>query len=266
MTAQLNKASPRTPAQVLAQQKADAEHSRNAAKAAMPATKAPAVPAVADTKTALPAVPDTRTAVQRFFDEVDPVSLVGPRVSFSKDAAYIRHDVEEALNEQTIYAVHADQAIAGVIRFNGPGNPPSTHLGLLYENYMPPPRETLGDTDPSQWEIGLDGKPADPWQATVYLLLEDSQTHELMTFVTTSKTGRRAVAKLLRHYDRMRKSDPASYPLVQLKVGGFQHPDDRVGWVRTPMFAVCGRIPRADVAKPDTSGNHAEFNDEIPFA
>ena len=206
MTAQLTKASPRTPSQIGAQQKADAEHSRNAAKpkAAAPPAKTPSVPAVADTKASVPAVLDTRSAVQRFCDEVDPVSIVGPMLKFSKDAAYVRTDTDEEISDQTIFAVHADQTVSGLIKFNGPGNPPDRHMGALYDNYSPPPRETLGDTDESRWEIGLDGKPADPWQPTVYLLLENTETHELATFVTNSKTGRRAVAKLLRHYDRMR--------------------------------------------------------------
>jgi hypothetical protein len=96
-------------------------------------------------------------------------------------------------------------------------------------------------------------------------LLQNTETQELFTFVTSSKTGRRAVGNLLRHYDRTRKTDADHYPLVQLKVGGFNHPDQRVGWVATPVFAVVGRIPRADAAKPETLVRHDEFSDEIPY-
>ena len=40
---------------------------------------------------------------------------------------------------------------------------------------------------------------------------------------------------------------------MQLRAGGFQHRDPRVGWVATPMFVVVGRHPADGVAKPDTS-------------
>ena len=77
-------------------------------------------------------------------------------------------------------------------------------------------------------------------------------------------TGRRAVGNLLRHYDRMQRTHPDELPVVRLKVGGFQHRDERIGWVSTPVFAVVGRAPRDSAAKPDTS-TRADMDDEIPF-
>jgi hypothetical protein len=71
--------------------------------------------------------------------------------------------------------------------------------------------------------------------------------------VTSSKTGRRAVGNLLRHFNRMQKTNPGEFPVVRLRTGGFQHRDDRVGFVSTPVFVVCGRSPRDSVATPDTS-------------
>lgn len=84
-----------------------------------------------------------------------------------------------------------------------------------------------------------------------------------------SVTGRRAIGTLLRHYDRTRKTDAGFYPLVKLRVGGFNHRDERIGWVSTPVFAVVGRTPREDLsgsAKVGPAGNaQAEFNDAIPY-
>jgi hypothetical protein len=82
--------------------------------------------------------------------------------------------------------------------------------------------------------------------------------------VTSSITGRRAIGNLLRHYNRMQTTNPDMYPVAKLKVGGFQHRDDRVGWVKTPAFAVVGRAPKDSAAKPDTSVA-ADMDDEIPF-
>src|SRR5262249_19031837 len=115
----------------------------------------------------------------------------------------------------------------------------------------------LGDTDPAQWEKGLDGRPADPWLHQMCLVLQECDSGELYTFVSTSNTGRRAIANLLRTYERLRAKDEV--PLVKLKVSGFEHRDARVGWVKVPAFVVVGRGPRNSAAKPEM------LNDEIPF-
>ena len=125
-----------------------------------------------------------------------------------------------------------------------------------------PDRDTLGDPDPSKWEMGLDGKPADPWRHFIYLVLQRGDTAELFTYTTCSVTGRRAIGNLLRHYDRMQRTHPDMYPVVRLKVGGFNHRDERVGWVasagvrrRRPAAErqrgqagqlACGRLQRRD--------------------
>ena len=54
------------------------------------------------------------------------------------------------------------------------------------------------------------------------------------------------------------------YPVVRLKVGGFNHRDERVGWVPTPVLAVVGRAPKDSAAKPDSSPA-ADMSDQIAF-
>ena len=135
-------------------------------------------------------------------------------------------------------------------------------MGLLYSDFRMPMRDTLGDTDASQWEEGLSGGPEDPWKSQACLVLQGVETKELFTFVTTSATGRRAIGNLLRHYDRMQKTNADEVPVVKLKPGGYNH--RKVGWVATPVFAVVGRVPRDSAAKPDTSVA-ADMDDSIPF-
>ena len=36
-------------------------------------------------------------------------------------------------------------------------------MGLYVEGFVPPRRTDLGDDDEALWEMGLDGKPRDPW-------------------------------------------------------------------------------------------------------
>jgi hypothetical protein len=77
-----------------------------------------------------------------------------------------------------------------------------------------------------------------------------------------SKTGRRAVGNLLKHYDRLQVTTPGSYPVVRLKPGGYQ--DSRYGWVHVPNFVVVGVSAGHTVAIPDTS-LEGQMNDKIPF-
>jgi hypothetical protein len=137
-------------------------------------------------------------------------------------------------------------------------------MGLLYGGFNMPQRESLGDLDQSTWEEGLDGRPADPWQHQMYLVLQQADTKEMFTFITGSVTGRRAVGTLLRHYERLRCNGSDEVPVVRLRKGGFKHKDDRVGFVVTPVFVVFGKTPRESAAKPDTS-TEAILNDQIPI-
>jgi hypothetical protein len=138
-------------------------------------------------------------------------------------------------------------------------------MGLLYDGFSMPPRSTLGDLDEKEWDEGLDGKPADPWQHHQYLVLQDTKTLEMFTFVTSSKTGRRAVVDLLRHYDRTRKVHPDELPVVRLRTGGFNHKDERIGWVNTPVFLIVGKTSRDSITTPPDTNTAAIINDKLPF-
>jgi hypothetical protein len=244
---------PLTPEQIKARQRADAGADLAKVKANLPAT-------TNGNGTALAA---PRSQLDTYLDEVAPATIAGRMVKFTKDGVYATTDDDTALSDERVFIAVADQTLIGWIKFNAKGEPPDRVMGLLYENFTMPARESLGNTDEAKWEIGLDGKPADPWQHHQYLVLQDAESKELFTFVTGSVTGRRAVGTLLRHYNRMRQGKEEAYPLVKLKVGGFQHRDDRVGWVKVPVIAVVGRVPKEGAIKPENS--NAEFQDSIPF-
>ncbi len=210
------------------------------------------------------AVPDSRTDVQKYLDEIAPASIVGRLIKFSKEGKFVTADDGEEIADDVDFIALCDQTLVGYVKFNGEGEPPDRHMGLLYDGFVMPARETLGDNDQAQWEIGLDGKPSDPWQHHMYLVLQYGETAELFTFATSSRTGRRAIGNLLRHYERLQKTHPDMFPTVRLKIGGFQHRDERVGWVSVPVFAVVGHAPKDSAAKPDSS-TAADMGDEIPF-
>jgi hypothetical protein len=240
----------RTPEQINAQQRADAEKQF--------AAKLPAK----TTSTAV-AVSDGRTPQQAYLDEIAPASIVGRMAKFDiKGSVFVTPDDGEKIGDDVDLIALCDQTLVGRIKFNGEGNPPDRVMGLLYDGFIPPADSELPDRDESQWETGLDGKPTDPWQHQVYLVLQRPDTQELYTFITGSKTGRRAVGNLLRHYDRMERAKSGTYPVIRLKVGGFNHPDSRVGWVPTPVFSVVGRAQKDSAAIPDTS-LRADMNDSL---
>jgi hypothetical protein len=262
----------RTTKQVLQQQEADADRDRQQKQkpksATQPTTAEPALQSIAvATKpaTSLPAMPDKRTSVEKFLDEEAPNRLVGRRIDFSKEGEHVIADTGEKIGSETDFLALCAETLVEWIKFNGEGVPPTQIAGLLYEDFQLPPRDTLGDDDKAQWPIGLSGAPEDPWKRGTYIVLQNAETHEYFTFVTRSKTGRIAAANLLRHYERLRKSHPGECPIVRLKVGGFEHKDTRVGWVKTPVFVVVGRSKVDPTTRPDTS-LRADMDDEIPFS
>jgi hypothetical protein len=275
----------RSPQQVREQQRADAERMRQA-RTASPGTAAlvasarppappvasappaaqpaqPAVPAAAAAAKAV-TVPDTRDYRRRYLDEIAPSSIVGRLIKFSKEGQFVTADDGEAIDESAEFIALCDETLIGWIKFNGPDAPPDRHQGLLYDGYEMPPRESLGDLDQATWELGLSGAPQDPWQHQMCLVLQHCDTRELFTFSTQSVSGRRAVGNLLRHYDRMQRSGSGELPVVRLRAGGFNHRDDRIGWVPVPVFVVVGRAPRDSAQRPDTSPA-ADLNDAIPW-
>jgi hypothetical protein len=184
-------------------------------------------------------------------------------MKFGKEGEFVTSDDGKVIPTESEFIVLADQTAIGWIKFRD-GDEPDKHMGLLYEGFVLPTRQSLGDLDESGWPTGLDNLPADPWQHFVYLVLQDAATQELFTFSTSSKTGRRAVGTLLRHYDRLRRTHPDDLPRVRLSSGGFEHRDSRIGWVSVPRFIVVGRAPRDSAASPGPTTTANYLNDALP--
>jgi hypothetical protein len=195
------------------------------------------------------------------------VGMNGTFFKFAKDGKFRKTSDDEEIPEGTQFVVIYEQIQGGWIKFMGKGNPPERKQGNLFEGFVPPDRESLGDLDQSEWEEGLSGKPADPWQFQILLPLQNVETGELFVFNTSSITGRRAVDGLVAACARMQRTEPNDYPVVKLRVGGFQHRDERIGWIKTPSFDRVGKVPKADTAAasvtPTDQQGAAPFDDEI---
>jgi len=209
----------------------------------------------------LPAAPSGGNVTEYLTDF--GVGSSGTHFKFSKDGKFVRNEDDSEIPEGTELAVIYEEIEVGWKKFNGKGNPPDRRMGRLFAGFKMPKREELGDLDPGAWAQDLSGKPADPWQHQVELPLM-SANGERFIFNTSSVTGRRAANTVISHCARMAARDPDLYPVVQLKVSGFQHRDDRVGWVKTPAFAIVGKTPKINLAAGKESLKE-NLNDEIPW-
>jgi hypothetical protein len=207
-----------------------------------------------------PAVPDSRTAPERFVDEISPSFMPGQPIKFDgKIGKFVTPGNDTPLDETIRYAALLPETWTGYIKFNGEGEQPTRVGGLLYDNYVMPPREDLGDLDPTEWPLGLNGKPADPWLRQILIPIQNIATSEIFTFQTTSTTGKTAVGALLRNYNRMRRGNPNEVPIIQLKPSSYMH--RTFGKVNVPSFVICGRTS-LDSAQLTTLADG--LNDEIP--
>jgi hypothetical protein len=177
---------------------------------------------------------------QRLLDDIAPSGIVGRLVKFDgKEGRFLFHDTDETVSDAEDFIVLCDGTLVSYVTFQ-PEGPPSRIGGLLYApDFALPERGQLGDADPRKWEINF-GKPQDPWKLEMLLVLRRVATQELMTFSTMNKTGRRAVGGLLKHYNRLQRSNPGSFPVVRLKPGSY--PDEEFGRVLIPTFPVGGYL------------------------
>src|SRR5262245_11666687 len=242
----------RTTEQALRQQQQDAERDRQ--------PPAPKVPAPA-TATAV-ASADDRALRNRYLEEIAG-GMPGRLIKFStKVNKFVTVDDGSEVEDVDDVAL-CPETLVGWIKFSGDDSPPERIMGLIYDGYRMPRRDALGDLDQTQWPAGLSNAPEDPWRHQIALPLMSTATQELLVFTTLNDTGRRAVGRLLQHYERMLRLNPDELPIVRLKVGGFNHRDPRVGWVSTPQFAIVGRIKGSDVVKPAVTPND-DTDDGLP--
>jgi hypothetical protein len=242
-----------SPEEVTRQQKEDAEKATKQSREL-----------VAKKAASLPMQPDNRSDIEKYIDGIAPTQIAGSLVRFTKEGRFIVVDTEEEISDDREFICLADETLCGWIRFSEEEDAPPTRIqGLLYRGFKMPLREELGDMDERQWPKGLDGRtPSDPWLHQILVVFQEVKTSALVTFSTTSITGRRACGGLLSHFNRLRKDDPDAYPIVKMKPSGYT--SKKFGWVNVPSFAIVGRTSKTPSATPDTSVA-GDLQDEIPF-
>ena len=96
------------------------------------------------------AVKDDRPYRDRYLDEVAPSGIAGRLIKFDKSGAFTTPDDGEDVAPDTEFIALCDQTLVGWIKFAGTGEPPDRRQGLLYDGWVMPARESLGDLDKTQ--------------------------------------------------------------------------------------------------------------------
>ena len=146
---------------------------------------------------------------------------------------------DDEVDMGTELAAVAPELLVGWVRF------PTTRdekviyqLGLVRERYRPPPRESLGEMDETQWSTDDDGNPRDPWQFQYYLKIIHMESGETWYYVTQSDGGEKAICDILRLYNPKRAT--SEVPIVALHSGDYLHKNKSYGRVLVPLFKPTG--------------------------
>jgi hypothetical protein len=165
------------------------------------------------------------------------------------------------------YVAHVLELRRGWVKFKD-GKVVDQRIGSVADGFNPPTRDELGDLDKTQWEID-GGIARDPWRLQYFLVLEDVETGELLTFVTGSHGGRTAIGRLSGQFARNVRNGS---PIVKLAASSYRH--KLYGRVDVPEFTVTGwtglaasLISGKAIAGAELIGasTRDDMDDDIPF-
>ena len=164
---------------------------------------------------------------------------------------------EDTVAEGTEFIAYIDELARAWIKFEDQSVTDRRIVKIAMGH--PPARKELGDTDASDWEVGEDGKPRDPWVMQWLLPMSlVSAESDLTVFATSSKGGIGAIGTLCQVYGRSPRN--GLLPIVALKCASYKHP--QYGKVLKPDLPIVrwhgtATTPAAPAAAP--------FDDEIPY-
>lgn len=157
-------------------------------------------------------------------------------------------------------AANMDELSIGWIRWSD-GKPAERRMGLLAQGFKPEPRDALGHTDESTWELDDEGRPKDPWNATNELPLADPNDGEQMTFSASSKGGIGCMGNLCKAYAREYRSKAGLTPVIELGRDSYKHA--KYGKTYVPVLTIVDWVANGSVPVPAPDGGDV---DEVPAA
>jgi hypothetical protein len=157
------------------------------------------------------------------------------------------------------------EAKVGFIRWRDGKAEDQAWLRLADDPDLKALRQTLDETDPSEWEeLGPSGAPKDPYRESVMLPMVRMEDGHVFTFTSSSVGGTSAVKRLVKYCLIHLRAVPAAMadhvPIVEINVGHYQHPNRQVGQIFFPILDVVDWVPPGHVLHAlATAGNAAAF-------
>jgi hypothetical protein len=169
-------------------------------------------------------------------------NITGTLLKFSK-GDWLAGKENRQITPGTRMVADMDSYSVGWIRWSN-GKPTDPRMIRIVDRLKPAQRDDLGDQDCELWETDDKGAPRDPWQFTNNLVMADPETGEVFTFTTSSKGGRRALDKLCQAYGLERVRHRDEWPVVELGIDSYQHPNKAYGRIKEPILKISGWIPK----------------------
>jgi hypothetical protein len=114
--------------------------------------------------------------------------------------------------------------------------PVDYHVGFVDQQYKPPKRAELGDTDSRYWE----NPSRDPWQRVCVLPLVNDQ-NDLLIYSTSSEGGKNCLGSLSEAYaDHCEGNPHPLLPQIALASDSYNHP--KFGKVHVPLLDIIGWV------------------------
>jgi hypothetical protein len=192
----------------------------------------------------VPTVPESRNVFECAGDAMTQGNvIIGDLLKFSKGDWLTGPGGEEIAAGTELVAI-VPGTVHGWVRWEAARRAEQI-MGLLVEGFVPPARSTLGHDDQSTWEVS-NGKPRDPWQATIYMPMVSLDAATVFTFWTASDGGRRyAIGPLCKEYGGHIRQHPDELPIVKLHHDSYAHSDRSIGRVKYPELPIA-RWVKAD--------------------
>jgi hypothetical protein len=118
----------------------------------------------------------------------------------------------KSMNDARLTA-HLDYQAVGYRKFGPDGV--DLRVGLVRENYRPPPRDSLGDLDETKWLPGLDGQPEDPWQEVIVTPFTD-EGGKRYVFAASRWLARKGTGELAGAYGWRDRQGLTGLPIIKL--------------------------------------------------
>jgi hypothetical protein len=162
----------------------------------------------------------------------------------------------------------------GFIKFND-GAPPTTHMVRIDEIAQIPERETLGDTDPAEWPLGLNGEAADPWKLQFAIpMARHDAGGELYIYIARGPVAMNSAGDLLGRWRYHPKRSAGLIPVIRIESGTY--PSKKFGGRKPkPMLVIDDWVTRTGESPPTAPMQQQlnrfaepsleeEMNDDLP--